>query len=131
MASTDGKGFLKDKLEALGKRRKEIEVGLDTLAATIAEIEREAVNHEQVVGALQQVSQVFETLPPYEQKELFRHTLHKALISPDRLKLALYGKPPQLPAPQTARAEPPDGGDIRSAPLQWLPGLDSNQGHAD
>ena len=131
MASTDGRGFLKDKLETLGKRRKEIEVGLDTLGTTIAEIEREAVNQEQVIGALQQVSQVFETLPPYEQKDLFRHTLHKALISPDRLKLALYGKPPQVPALQTTRAELLNGEGIRSEPFEWLPGLDSNQGHAD
>ena len=49
-----------------------------------------------VMSALAQFTEVFHSLPPYQQKELFRLVLHKAIVSSECMELALYGKPPEL-----------------------------------
>ena len=72
-----------------------IEVGLDTLGTAIAEIEREAVNQEQVIGALQQVSQVFETLPPALQ------TTRAESLDGENIRSGLFEWLPECPGLRT------------------------------
>ncbi len=50
----------------------------------------------------------------WEQKELLRLVLHKAILGPDYVKMALYGRPPEIGP--LATAEP------RSETLNWLLG---------
>jgi hypothetical protein len=60
-------------------------------------------------------TEVFRELKPYQQKELMRLVLHKAILGPDYVKMALYGRPPKI-APL---AEP----QRRFQTFKWLPGL--------
>ena len=41
-------------------------------------------------------SEVFAEIKPYQQKELMRLVLHKAILGPDYLKPGLYGRPPEV-----------------------------------
>ena len=114
LATDEGTVFLKDRLEQLGKRRSEIETGLEELALATEDVEREAVDQETVMRALAEFGNVWESLAPYQQKELMRLVLQKAVVSNEQLELALYGKPPQLSemTQGAARSQTPD----------WLPG---------
>ena len=96
LAGEGGAVFLKERLDQLGKRRTDIETALEELAIAIDEVEREAVDQETVLKALSSFGDVFDCIPPFQQKELFRLVIHKAIISEESLELALYGKPPQL-----------------------------------
>jgi hypothetical protein len=62
--------------------------------------------------ALADFSKVFADLKPYQQKDLLRRVLHKAILSPDYLKIALYGRPPET--------GPLAEGDSRFQTLKWL-----------
>ena len=62
--------------------------------------------------------EVFAEIKPHEQKEIMRLVLHKAILGPDRLKLGLYGRPPEVKQPHE--------GDSRFQRLDWLPGQDLN-----
>jgi len=68
-------------------------------------------------------TEVFSELPPYRQKDLLRLVLHKAVLGPDYVKIALCGRPPGIGP--LAEAEP------RSTALNWLLGQDSNLRAAD
>jgi hypothetical protein len=46
--------------------------------------------------ALARLTDLFEYLSPYQQKQLMRLVLHKAVLSHGRMELASYGKPPEL-----------------------------------
>lgn len=96
LASDNGSLFLKDKLDDLGKRRKEIESGLQGLGEMIVEIERESVTRELVMLALNKFTDTFEHIQPYQQKELLRLVLHKAVTGPESIKIALYGRLPDI-----------------------------------
>ncbi len=114
LAGEDGAVFLKERLDQLGKRRTEIESALDELSLAIDDVKREAVDQDLVLKALASFGEVFEYIPPYQQKELFRLVIHKAIISEESLELALYGKPLQL----TEMTQ----GAARSGTSNWLPG---------
>jgi hypothetical protein len=64
--------------------------------------------------ALADFTGVFAELKPYQQKELMRAVLHKAILGPDYLEIGLYGRPPEL--------RPLSKGDSRSQESKWLPG---------
>ena len=96
------------------KRRGQIEASLASLELTTAEIETEAVDQDLVMKALADFSKVFAEIQPYKQKELLRLILHKAILSPDYVKMALYGRPPEIGP--LATAEP------RSQICNWLLG---------
>jgi hypothetical protein len=117
LASGDSEVFLKEKLDSLGKRRKDIEEGIQALDLMIEEIERESVNQELVTLALSKFTKVFANIRPHEQKELLRMVLHKAILGPDSMKMALYGRPPDI-QPSSAHH-----GNSRSQLPAWLPGL--------
>ena len=79
---------------------------------------KEAIDQDLVMKALADFSKVFADIQPYKQKELLRLVLHKAILSPDYVKMALYGRPPEIGP--LATAEP------RTGTLNWLLGQDSN-----
>ena len=56
-------------------------------------------------------------LKPYRQKDLLRLVLPEAILGPDYVKIALYGRPPEIGP--LAEAQP------RSQIWMWLPGLPS------
>jgi len=118
-ASDDSTVFIKDKLDQLGKRRKEIERGIQELEIMIEEIERESVSHEIVVQALSKFNELFTHIQPYQQRELLKLILYKAVLSPEGIKIALYGRQPEIGL-FNAIDNP------RSGLPNWLPGPDSN-----
>jgi site-specific DNA recombinase len=120
LASDESSLFLKEKLDQLGKRRKEIETGIQALDQMIDEIERESVNQELVMLALNQFTDAFDHIQPHEQRELLRLVMHRAVLSPDSIKIALYGRPPETGLLSICESE------IRSQTAFWLPGTDSN-----
>ena len=120
LASEDSSLFLKDKLDQLGKRRKEIETGIESLEQMIEEIEQESVNQELVMLALNKFTDVFDHLQPYQQKELLSLSLHKVILAPDSIKIALYGRPPETGLLSCVP-------EMRSQTPIWLPRPDSNQ----
>lgn len=121
LASDESSLFLKEKLDQLGKRRKEIETGIQALDQMIDEIERESVNQELVMLALNQFTDAFDHIQPHEQRELLRLVMHRAVLSPDSIKIALYGRPPETGLLSICESE------IRSQTAFWLPGTDSNR----
>ena len=118
LATADSGPLLREKLDELGKRRGQIETSLASLELTTAEIEREAVDQDLVMKALADFSRVFAEIQPHKQKELLRLVLHKAILGPDYVKMALYGRPPEIGP--LATAEP------RTETLNWLLGQGSN-----
>ncbi|MCX6355818.1 MAG: hypothetical protein NTZ78_13080, partial [Candidatus Aureabacteria bacterium] len=127
LATEENKLFLKEKLNELAKRRKELESGLEDVELTIGEIERESVSKDLVRLALSNIMDVFERANPYQQRQLLSLTLNKAVVSGNRIELALRGRPPELLAtePEKVMAQNVE----RSAPSDWLPGQDSNLRH--
>jgi hypothetical protein len=114
LAGEDGAVFLKERLDELGKRRTDIERALEELEIAIDDVEREAVDQEAVLEALASFGDVFDCIPPFQQKELFRLVIHKVIVSEGSMELALYGKPPELG--QMTQ------GTARSQTSNWLPG---------
>jgi hypothetical protein len=115
LANGDGAQFLKEKLDDLGKRRGQIEESLASLEIAMGEVQRDTVNQETVAQALADFSEVFAEIKPYQQKELMRLVLHKAILGPDYMKMALYGRPPAI--------GPLSGSESRFQTFDWLPGL--------
>jgi len=86
----------------------------------IEEIESKSVTQELVMLALNKFTDVFDHIQPYQQKELLSLVLHKAILAPDSIKIALYGRPPDTGLLSLYESE------IRSQTPIWLPGQDSN-----
>ncbi len=117
VSGSDGGTFLKEKLDSLAKRRRELEDGIASLDTAVEEIEREAISRDTVKTALRKMDGVFASLQPHQQKELVRVVLHKAVLSDEEIKIALYGKPPEEGRfTQLLEADKP-----RFPPLVWLP----------
>lgn len=122
MASADGSIFLKEKLEDLAQRRKDIEQGIAEIEKMIMEIRQEAVSQELIKMALGQITEVFGALPPHQQKELIRLILQRAEVSETGLRLALHGRPPEEGVLQEAWTAGEEGSSPRSGALAWLRG---------
>ena len=120
LVNEDSGVFLKEKLDKLSKRRKDIETGIQSLDEMIGEIEQEEVSKELIMLALNKFTDVFHHLQPYRQKELLRVVLHKAILSENQIKIALYGRPPETGLFPVSESE------IHSRIPTWLPGQDSN-----
>ena len=116
-----------EKLDDLGKRRKDIETGLESLSRMIDDIEREAVNQEIVMLSLGKFTETFENIKPHKQKELLRLALHKAILSEEDIKIALYGHSTYT----GLNLFEPEGDNSRSQTSEWLPSADSNHGPSD
>ena len=46
--------------------------------------------------ALNKFTDVFDHIQPYQQKELLRLVLHKVVLSQDKIRIALYGRPHEI-----------------------------------
>ncbi len=119
MANDESAMFIKDKLDQLGKRRKEIEVGLISLEEMIGEIERESVDQELVKLVLDRFSDIFEKIQPYQKKEAVRLVLHKAVLSRTSIKIALYGRQPDIGLFDLQGAQ----SNLRFGASEWRPHL--------
>jgi len=65
--------------------------------------------------ALNKFTDVFERIQPYRQKELLSLVLHKTILMPESIKIALYGRPPEIGRFSLGESE------IRSQTPIWLP----------
>jgi hypothetical protein len=115
LANDKNSVLLKEKLDELGKRRQDIETGIQTLEQMIDEIQRESVSQELVMLALNKFTDVFDHIQPYQQKELLRLVLHKAVLAADSIKIALYGRPPETGLLSVSESE------THSQIATWLP----------
>lgn len=126
MATDENALFIKDKLSELGKRRKEIENGIETLGVMIEEIERESVNQEMVELMVAKFGEIFDSIKPYQQKELINLILHRACLNRTDIKIALYGK--QTDTRLFDLAIPQGANDLsRPGISDWLPELVRNK----
>ena len=119
LATDQNSVLLKEKLDDLGKRRQDVETGIQALEQMIDEIQRESVSQELVMLALNKFTDVFDHIQPYQQKELLRLVLHKAVLAPDSIKIALYGRPPKTGLLSISESE------MHSQMATWLPFVDS------
>ena len=120
LATTDNSIFLREKLDELAKERKDTEAGMVELDAQINDIQREAIRKEDVMQAVGKFASLFDTLPPYQKKEIFKLLVKKAVLGPTGIKIALIGKYPQTGLFDTATSD----GKIRCQTSIWLPALD-------
>ncbi|MFH1768098.1 MAG: zinc ribbon domain-containing protein, partial [Candidatus Omnitrophota bacterium] len=125
MATDDNAVFLKDKLNELGKRRKEIEDALVSLDVLIEEVERDSVDQEMFEKLLVKFDAVFDSMLPYQQKELVDCLLHNACVSNTKMKIALYGRHTDTRLFDLLETQ----GGVRPEIPVWLPGEGSNLGH--
>lgn len=122
MASDENSLFIKDKLDQLGNRRKEIETGLVSLEEMIGEIERESVDQELVKLVLEKFGEIFEQIQPYQQKEAVRLILHKAVLGRTSIKIALYGRQPDTELFDLQGTQ----SKLRFGSSEWRPQLDQS-----
>ena len=118
LSTSDNTIFVKEELDKLAIRRKQIETGLQALEDTIAEIGRETISQELIKLALNKFTDLFDSLPPYRQKELLKLTIHKVLLSEKEIKIALYGRSPEKGLLNISET------GIRSQTVNWLPRQD-------
>ena len=114
VASDSNAGFLKEKLDKLAIRRKDLETGISELAFVIEDLQRHALSHEKISKVLQNFSEVFAQMKPYQQKELMNLVLHKAIIGEKGIKIALHGKIPDAGLLL-------DAAELRTQTPNWLP----------
>ena len=69
--------------------------------------------------ALSNFTEVFDHIPPHKQKELLRLVIHKAILTQDTVKIALYGRPPEIGTVMKTNG-------ARCQMGEWLPGQDLN-----
>jgi len=81
--TNDSSSIVIEKLDSLGKRKKQIENGIQSLENMISDIERDAINKELVMLALNKFTEVFYHLQPYKQKELLKLVIHKSFLGKD------------------------------------------------
>ena len=111
--SEDSKVLLRERLDEQAKRRKGVETGIQEVEQAIREIERESVNHRDVMRALTEFDTVFGQIPPYQQKDLVKLVVHRVELASDSMKMALYGR--------VAAVGPVSEGS-RIGISEWLPG---------
>ena len=118
LATNENRTLLKGKLDELAGRLKELEGGLEDVEFAIGEIERESVSKDLVRRALGNIGDVIGRANPYQQKRLLGLALHQAVVSGNRIELALRGNPPEFLAtePEKAMAQRM----VFSAPSKWL-----------
>ncbi len=124
LATSNNSIFLREKLDELAKERKDAETGLVGLDIQIADIQSEAIRKDDVMTALGKFTTIFDTLPPYQKKEIIRLVMKKAVLNPEGIKIALIGKPPN----SGLFDEMASDGKIRCQTSIWLPREGSNLG---
>ena len=64
--------------------------------------------------ALNKFTDIWDYIQPNQQKKLLRFVLHKAALAPESIKIALYGRPPEIGLFSLCESE------IRSQTPIWL-----------
>jgi hypothetical protein len=118
----EGEVFLKEKLSELGKRRTGLERTIAEIETTIEQIKRNAVNQEGVLASLAKFRSLYQTLPPYQQREGIRFVIANVKISEDALEISILGRPAPEEVLEKLRA-PGMHSPRRSETSTWLPGL--------
>jgi hypothetical protein len=90
MDKQTGQGFIREKLNDLGQRRSDLEHGLAEVQQELDSLDREAVDADLVRATLGQIKGVFETLKPYEQRELMQLVLRRAEVNEREITLDIY-----------------------------------------
>jgi vacuolar-type H+-ATPase subunit I/STV1 len=90
MDQQTGQGFIREKLNDLGQRRSDLEHGLAEVQQELDSLDREAVDADLVRATLGQIKAVFETLKPYEQRELMQLVLKRAEVNEREVTLDIY-----------------------------------------
>jgi FtsZ-binding cell division protein ZapB len=93
LEGSEGEVFLKEKLSELGKRRAGLEMTIAEIETTIEQIKRNAVNQEGVLASLGKFRSLYQTLPPYQQREGIRLVIANVKISEDALEISIHGRP--------------------------------------
>lgn len=115
VASDSNTAFLKEKLDKLAARRKDIETGISELEFVLEDLGRHTLNHDKIGKVLQNFSEVFAQMKPYQQKELMSLVLHKVMLGEKGIKIALHGKIPD------AGLVLSDAPELRTQMPNWLP----------
>jgi len=85
--------FLKEKLSELGRRRAGLETTVAEIETTVEQIKRNAVNQEGVLASLGKFRSLYQTLPPYQQREGIRLVIANVKISEEALEISIHGRP--------------------------------------
>ena len=84
---------MKEKLSELGKRRSGLETTIAEIETTIDQIKKNAVNQEGVLASLAKFRSLYQTLPPYQQREGIKLVIANVKISEDALEISILGRP--------------------------------------
>src|SRR5664280_689998 len=118
----EGEVFLKEKLSELGKRRSGLETTIAEIETTIEQIKKNAVNQEGVLASLAKFRSLYQTLPPYQQREGIKFVIANVKISEDALEISILGR--RAPEEVLEKLSAPGmHSPRRSEPSTWLPGL--------
>jgi hypothetical protein len=119
LEGSEGEVFLKEKLSELGKRRSGLETTIAEIETTIEQIKRNAVNQEGVLASLAKFRSLYQTLPPYQQREGIRFVIANVKISEDALEISILGRPAPEEVLEKLRA-PGMHSPRRSETSTWL-----------
>jgi hypothetical protein len=118
MDQQTGQGFIREKLNDLGQRRCDLEHGLAEVQQELDSLDREAVDADLVRATLGQIKGVFETLKPYEQRELMQLVLKRAEVNEREITLDIYAL-----TDCSLKEKVGDNGEMVRMRQAWLPGL--------
>jgi len=110
--------FIKENLDKLAKRRKELENGIHKAQLMIEEITKESLDKDFIINVLNKFNEIFPKLKPYQQKELIKLVLFRSVLSENDIKIALYGNLPDIGQITLSETD----GELRSVISTWLPG---------
>jgi len=125
MATSNNNVFLKEKLDELAKLRKETENGLIAIDIQIKDTECEAIRKDDILMAVGKFTDLFDTLQPYQKKDIMKLIMKKAVLNPEGIKIALIGKPPKSGLFDDIKSD----SKLRCQTSIWLPREGSNLGH--
>ncbi len=115
--------FLMERLDELGKKRKNLQERLILLESDIAQLETRQMDAELVQQLLGNFLNVFKGLTPKEQKEYIRLLVKEVIYDGAKSEITLGLYPIDLIRPMEAF------GVNFDQSTRWLPGLDSNQNY--
>ena len=119
LQGSEGEVFLKEKLSELGRRRSGLETTITEIETTIEQIKKNAVNQEGVLASLAKFRSLYQTLPPYQQREGIKLVIANVKISEDALEISILGRPAPEEVLEKLRA-PGMHSPRRSETSTWL-----------
>ena len=95
-AGEEGRALLLEKIETLGKRRKELQGALAALELEIGKVERVSVDSGLVVRALGKLEELLVESRPYEKRSILKLFVGRVELKPNELRIGLEPKPPDM-----------------------------------